>query len=94
MFVIIEMYLKVQGFVLLLLNAIFLRNCERRKSFAPGEWFGFLFCKCKLTLMVSFMVNKRRTLVLLLPENTRVEVVICMGIVTGPLLVLQREPDP
>ena len=45
-------------------------------------------------LMVSIMVNKRRTLVLLLPENTRVEVMICMGKVTGPLLVLQREPDP
>ena len=43
---------------------------------------------------MSFMVNKRCTLVLLLPENTRVEVVNFMGKVTGPLFGSSTRAGP
>ena len=51
-------------------------------------------CKCKLGLMVSFMVNKRCMLVLSLPENVRVEVAKFMGKVTGPLFGSSTRAGP
>ena len=64
-FVILEMYLKLQTFVLLLLLTNLYYCKTKRNRFRFQRTTRSLFCKCKLMLTVQVMMNKRRTLVLL-----------------------------
>ena len=54
----------------------------------------FSSCKCKLGLILSFIVNKRCMLVPFLSENIRVEVAKFMGKVTGSLFGSSTRAGP